>query len=198
MAISTLPNAISFTLKELVFMKKKDLDIFVVNSHTSLFQLVLWPIFVPLTLLFKQTGSQPLLIYVKHGFECFVGMTPDDHSTQDCSSYPWPYVIYISINLLFNIVLLVLLKRASALLGFMAIKAILPLSVLLFYFKWPLIGPTSLNLFVVGGLIVILFGLGLFRYTTITKKRYPTESYCCSPWLPWCGDHKHAKIVVDA
>eukprot|EP01121_Diplochlamys_sp_Union-15-3_P005431 TRINITY_DN15760_c0_g1_i1.p1 TRINITY_DN15760_c0_g1~~TRINITY_DN15760_c0_g1_i1.p1 ORF type:complete len:432 (+),score=27.30 TRINITY_DN15760_c0_g1_i1:64-1359(+) len=194
MAISTLPNAISFTLKELVFAKRRDLDIFVVNSHSSLFQLLWWPLFLPITLLFKQTGGQSLGVYIKHGFQCFGGFTPNDKFLkQDCSSDPWPYFIYITINLLFNIVLLLLLKRASALLGFMAIKAILPLSVLLFYFNWPLIGKTPISSFVVGGLVVILLGLGLFRYTTLTKNKYPMESKCCSCWLPWCGGGEQYK-----
>jgi hypothetical protein len=72
-----------------------------------------------------------------------------------------------------------LLKLASALLGFMVIKAILPISVILFYFKWPLIQPETFSGYILGGLIIILTGLFLFRYTTVLKERSPPEKQTC-------------------
>lgn len=54
----------------------------------------------------------------------------------DCSSNPYPYLVYIVINILFNVCILMITKRSSALLGFMAIKAVLPISVLLFFINW--------------------------------------------------------------
>jgi hypothetical protein len=60
MSISPLPNAISFVLKELLFSEEKNLDVFIVNSHSSLFQLVLQPVFLPLAFLL-QDPNNPLI-----------------------------------------------------------------------------------------------------------------------------------------
>ena len=76
----------------------------------------------------------------------------------------------------------------------MAIKAILPVAVLLFLIDWPLIGKSTINIFTIFSLLVILIGkysrnlnvaihayiflvfillsgLGLYRYTSILKER---------------------------
>jgi hypothetical protein len=185
MAVSTIPSAISFTLKELVFKNKKGLDVFIVNSHGSLFQLLWWPVMIPITLIFNQTKGVPLWDYVRDGFRCFFGMTPEG-ATSDCTPNPWPYLIYMVINLLFNITLLVLLKKASALQSFMALKAILPISVFLFYFDWPLIGSDNINQFTIYGLIVVMAGLIAYRYTTFVKEKNQKQSSCFSVYLPWC------------
>jgi len=88
---------------------------------------------------------------------------------------PYPYLVYIAFNLSFNIALLYLLKRASALQGFMAVKAILPVSVFLFLVDWPLIGHSALTLENTVSLIIILTGLVLYRWATFEKeKEVPT------------------------
>eukprot|EP01129_Flabellula_baltica_P007313 TRINITY_DN2826_c0_g1_i2.p1 TRINITY_DN2826_c0_g1~~TRINITY_DN2826_c0_g1_i2.p1 ORF type:complete len:261 (+),score=34.76 TRINITY_DN2826_c0_g1_i2:79-861(+) len=174
-AVSTLPNAISFTLKELVFTerKKEGLDLFIVNTHASLFQLVWQPIYLPMAVLLGSTGGRPILEYIRDGFECFIGITPASEIIANrCEVDPYPYFIYIAINLSFNIILLLVLKRASALLSFMAIKAILPFSVILFYIKWPLIGVEAFHYETIGGLVLVLIGLVVYRYTTLSKKKF--------------------------
>lgn len=184
MFFSPLPNAVSFTLKEMVFVYRPKLDIFVVNSSGSLFQLVLWPLFLPLTLLFDQTGGEPFGEYLKNGFLCFAGQYKfAPGSPYDCSSMPWPFVVYIVFNLAFNISLLLLLKRASALQAFMATKGVLPVSFLLFYFKWPLIPSSSINIFIITGLFIILFGLVMYRLATLSKdthKKQKEYDSCCA------------------
>jgi len=173
MALSTLTNAISYTYKELLFMEKPDLDLFIVNSHGSLFQLVLQPVFLPLTLLFNQTHGQPLSQFIIDGFQCFGAKTPQGATKDslDCSPNPYPWIVYISINLAFNILLLMVTKKASALLSFMAIKAILPLSVLLFYFQWPLLKPSKITVWDWSGLVIIIISLALYRFMTYQKNR---------------------------
>jgi hypothetical protein len=187
MLFSTLPNALSFTLKELVFKDRPKLDIFVVNSHGSMFQLILWPIFLPLTLLFNQTGGEPFGTYIKNGFLCFVGKYQfPPGSGYDCSSMPWPFLVYIAFNLGYNIAILMLLKRASALQAFMAVKAVLPLSFLMFYFKWPLITTSPINGYIIAGLFVVIAGLVIYRLATVSKESNKTDrryTSCFSVWF---------------
>uniref|UniRef100_A0A6B2L7Q2 EamA domain-containing protein n=1 Tax=Arcella intermedia TaxID=1963864 RepID=A0A6B2L7Q2_9EUKA len=171
MALSTLPNAISFAFKELLFMQNRNLDVFIVNSHGSLFQLLLQPIFLPLTLLFNQTEGKPFIDYMAAGFQCFSGITVSDYKI-DCSHNPYPYLVYIAFNLTFNILLLMVTKYASALMSFMAIKAILPISVALFCLPWPLLQTTTISPWQLGGLGVILVALVLFRWTTYLKTNH--------------------------
>jgi hypothetical protein len=182
MFVSTLPNAFSFTLKELVFKYRPKMDIFVVNSNSSLFQLILWPIFLPLTLLFNQTGGMPFGQYLKDGFQCFIGTYRfPESSPYNCSSMPYPFLVYMAFNLAYNIALLLLLKQASALQAFMAVKAVLPVSFILFYFKWPLISPSSINIFIIIGLLLVLIGLVFYRLANISKdlrKNQPSFSSC--------------------
>ena len=99
---------------------------------------------------------------------------------------PYPYLIYITINLMFNIVLLILLKYASALQGFMAIKAVLPFAFLLFYIKWPLLEPSKFNIWIVVGLLFVIAGLIFYRLFTYIKTNYPKQTGCFSVFLPFC------------
>eukprot|EP00759_Apiculatamorpha_spiralis_P032652 PhF_6_TR34127/c0_g1_i1/m.49816 len=200
-ALSTLPNAISFTLREVVFLNNPGIDIFIVNSHGSLWQLLLTPIFLPLTLLFNQTSGQSLGTYIENGLSCFVGETPDaNKGVVDCSLlakplWTWlpiafPYLCYMVCNVVFNISLLFVVKYASALQSFMAIKAVLPISVVLFYIKWPLIPQQPANAYLISGLIVILIGLGVFRFTTVLKDKHKAEFGAavvgCGSMFPFC------------
>jgi len=86
--------------------------------------------------------------------------------------------------LAFNIMLLMITKKASALLSFMAIKAILPFSVILFCFKWwPLLHPSEITVWDWSGLIIIIISLFLFRYMTVQKTEHELE--CMSLELPF-------------
>lgn len=180
----TAPNALSFTLKELVFQKRRKLDIFVVNSTSSLFGLILWPAFLPLTLLFDQTNGMPFGKYMLDGFYCFIGRYENNANSKfDCSSMPYPWLVYMAFNLVYNIALLLLLKKASALQAFMAVKAILPVSFLLFYFKWPLIDSSPINVFIIVGLVLVIAGLIMYRLSTISKELHSFQSSytsCCA------------------
>jgi drug/metabolite transporter (DMT)-like permease len=182
-AVSTLPNAISFTYKEHLFREKPGLDIFIVNSHGSLFQLLFQPIFLPITLIFPGVidPSPNLGSFVTDGFGCFSGHTPvGDRLT--CKDNPWPYLIYACFNLVFNILLLMVTKEASALLSFMAIKAILPISVIMFLAKWPIIGSSPISEYDIIGLVIIIFALVLYRFFTVQKQDYKLD--CCSVRCP--------------
>jgi len=162
MGFVALPQAISVTVKELLF-RSHDFDLFVVNSHGSLFQLITFPIYLPLAIIFNQTRGQPLNEYIVNGFNCFVGKTPPG-SKFDCSPDPYPYIIYIGINLVYNLLLLLLVKRASAVLSFMTIQAVLPVSVILFYIPWPLLVAEVYSTWTIVGLVIIIGALGLYQF----------------------------------
>jgi len=193
---STLPGAISFTLKELVFQQRKkeakDLDLFIVNSHGSLFQLLFQPLFIPLCVLLGVTDGAPIGKYLIDGLNCFIGNTPDGLKPHTCDYSLISYLIYIGVNLTYNILLLLLVKQASSLLSFMALKASLPIAVVLFLLPWPIIGPSTPNPFEIVSLFVIIGALVFYRVSTIWKDTYKLK--CCSFFLPCCGDTSDIKI----
>lgn len=167
---SPLPQAWSMSLKEYVF-KKRPLDIFVMCTFGSIFLVVLWPIYTPLVLAFNQTGDLTMGQYLKDGWQCFIGKYQfPPGSPYDCSLMPWIFFLYMAINLAFNISLLFLLKRASALQSFMAMQAVLPLSFLLYYFDWPLIGSSPINAYIIAALFLVVFGLVFYRVASYSQK----------------------------
>jgi len=179
MASSSLPGAIGFALKEKIFeeRKKEGLDIFIVNSHGSFFQLIFQPLFVPICVLLGATKNAPIFDYIRDGFSCFIGNTPPGQKVP-CDYSMVIYFIYILFNLTYNILLLLIVKRASALLSFIALKAIIPVSIILFLIDWPIIHSSEITYAEIIGLVVILAGLVFYRYFTVMKEKYKLQ--CCS------------------
>eukprot|EP00922_Rhytidocystis_sp_ex-Travisia-forbesii_P064144 GHVS01095363.1.p1 GENE.GHVS01095363.1~~GHVS01095363.1.p1 ORF type:complete len:193 (+),score=64.86 GHVS01095363.1:36-581(+) len=57
------------------------------------------------------------------------------------------YLVYAAINIIFNLFLIRLLRAGSALMAFISLKAVLPLSIILFYIvPWPLLSHTDVHL----------------------------------------------------
>eukprot|EP00919_Chromeraceae_sp_WS-2016_P017404 GHVR01041462.1.p1 GENE.GHVR01041462.1~~GHVR01041462.1.p1 ORF type:complete len:393 (-),score=80.52 GHVR01041462.1:102-1280(-) len=203
--ISTLPSALSFILKEKIFLKyykknNSNLDILIVNAHNSLFQLIFVPFLLPLTVLIGETGGQPILEYVSDGFSCLRGITPLRSDPIDqgggCDSYgcctyaPIAYFAYICVNIVFNLSLLLLLRMGSTVLTFVCLKAMMPLSVLLFcVVKWPLLSDIDVHVsaFTIASLGVILSGIISYKFASTAKERSSRDVFngreppCCYP-----------------
>ena len=217
MACSTFPHAISFTLREVLFVAHPELDVFIVNLHASLWQAILSPILITLTvsfnILLNQTQQQGFYDFLLNGMQCILlqrNRMPDNVIQCSALRKPlWPrlpislpYVCYITCNLCLNISLINLVKKASSLQSFMTLKAILPVAVTLFFFKWPMLDPQTPSLFVVGGLGIVLLGLVIFRQTTILRDYYRTaygeEATYCFSMLPFHfrAPHMRSKTVI--
>jgi len=161
-----------------------------------LFQLIFQPLFIPLCVVLGATNNIPLGTYIADGLSCFVGITPAGVKNS-CDYSTIIYAIYIVVNLTYNILLLLLVKRASSLLSFMALKAVLPIAVVLFIIPWPIIGPSTINDSELLGLVVILVGIVLHRIASYIKDEY--KQGCCSCFLPFCipGVHVKEKMYVQ-
>jgi len=66
--------------------------------------------------------------------------------------------------------------------SFMVIKAVLPVSVALFYINWPLIGHSQFSWYTIVGLIIILGALASYKFATFEKTEYKLG--CCSTQIP--------------
>ncbi|CEM04266.1 unnamed protein product [Vitrella brassicaformis CCMP3155] len=185
-ALSTLPSALSFALKEKIFRKyahhhhggdgtpPESLDLFVVNSHGSLFGLLWVPLALPLNIVFGQTNGQPLSQYVVDGFSCFGGVTPDSCLCYERNCQAWgcckyafsTYMVYVTVG--------------SALLAFICLKAVLPLSILLFaVYPWPLLdqSDTRVTPYTWVSLVIILGGVVWYKMTDIHKEAIKKKKF---------------------
>jgi len=196
MAFVSLPASTSVCFKEMLF-REHNFDLFIVNSHGSFFQLVTFPIFLPLAIVFNQTKGHSLGQYIMNGLDCFIGNTPPG-SKDMCSVDPYPWLIYITVNVIYNLLLLLLVKRASAVLCFMSLQAIIPVSVILFYINWPLLTAQKFSLWTILGLIVIMGSVGLYQFFTLQKKKISDPCFSVSlPFLERALRKRKGSLIKD-
>ena len=106
--------ALASTIKERLFRSAreklggKDLDIFVVNSFSSLFQTFFVLLLLPVTLAMNEVHPHNLLEYLQEGALCFQGLLPGSDGA------PFFPVAYVVTNLIFNISILTLLRTVRA------------------------------------------------------------------------------------
>ncbi|KAL6055330.1 Transmembrane protein [Balamuthia mandrillaris] len=167
---STLPNAISFVLKEKVWVDVPNMNIFVVNSFDSLWQLIFSILLFPIILIpgFGKVSADELGNFIPHGAKCLVGITPT--KDDDCSGEPWLMLIYVTVNLSWNISLLLLLKKGGAVFTFIGAAISLPLSHLAFAIPWPIKGKEELQWVDIIALLLVFVGLVSYKYFTMKQK----------------------------
>eukprot|EP00698_Gefionella_okellyi_P016682 TRINITY_DN478_c0_g1_i11.p1 TRINITY_DN478_c0_g1~~TRINITY_DN478_c0_g1_i11.p1 ORF type:complete len:278 (-),score=27.26 TRINITY_DN478_c0_g1_i11:442-1275(-) len=173
---STLPGAISFVLKERIFIAQPELDLFVVNSFGSLSQLLFTLAFIPIFAIpgFGNVPIDELGQYIAAGAYCFAGeniVSPSLVSPEACKWSPAIPLIYMAVNLTWNICLLALLKTGGALFMFIAVTVSMPIAENVFVINLPLLPATPFSWYMLGGLLLILAGLFTYRLVTLHKER---------------------------
>jgi len=173
---SVAPTALGFVLKEQVFREYErsfDLDIFVVNTYTAIGGLLCQALFfVPLAGLSGVPYSE-ISQYMGKGYHCFTNDFHNDSIEYDdaCRGSPLAPVLYLAVNILYNIYFLMSIKHGGTLLTFITNTVTFPLSTLLFTcgIAWPLLGSSSrLNGWIVVGLLVEITGI-LWYYSEKTN-----------------------------
>ena len=159
-----------------VFLFRKDLDVFVVNSMDSLFQCIFTFLFLPLIAIpgFGGVEFSDFPDYINKGAHCLVGISLDEKASS-CDGMPYATIIYIAVNLVWNISFILLVKQGGAVLSFIAAAVSFPLANLAFILDWPLLpgngftipdGPLDLL-----ALFVVLSGLIIYRVFSIMLQR---------------------------
>ena len=188
-AMTTVFSAISFVLKEKTFKdynkasassnsstKADDLEdplllenetekvdeklsVFLVGfivASTSLF------VCVPVALLNQAIlTSNPVWPAFEEGFKCIA----------DCEYGLTTYLVYAAINVIYNLSILTLTSHVSALLAFLSLKMTVPLVAILSPVPFPLIGSQTVTAGQWSSLLVMGFGLILFRYYNDRRRR---------------------------
>ncbi len=99
----------TYSIKELVFKEKPGLDVFVLSTHTAIFQLLFYPLFVPISVLLHQTGTQGLLEYIKGGFRY-----GDITAVNNCLTHLLPELLLIIFAAVSSELLQILFQLAPA------------------------------------------------------------------------------------
>lgn len=170
MIVSFLFQAADTVLKEIIFLdaaqrlKKGSVDLFVVNSYGSAFQALFICILLPfLSKLWGVPFSQ-LPNHLKNGAACFLNI--GTLSNAGCDGAPLLPLLFIVVNMGFNISLLHLLKISSAVVSSLASTFSVPISVYIFTLPLPYIGvASSLPRGFVAGAIILIMGLLIYAWT---------------------------------
>lgn len=131
--VSCVPNSASNIFKEWSF-RAQNLDVFLMTTSVSLYQVLLGFVFTPL-LAFPAFGGLPLSEVpdnFSQGWACFKGEFIDGF---ECHLEPYPWVIlmvYVFVNFGLNVLLLLITKHGSALLLVISSALSLPFTNLMF------------------------------------------------------------------
>ncbi|XP_042002081.1 protein CLT3, chloroplastic-like isoform X2 [Salvia splendens] len=168
MIISFFLQAADTVLKEIIFLdaakrlKGGSMDLFVVNSYGSAYQAVFICLLLPfLSNLWGIPFSQ-LPSYLKDGSACFLNTGT---MLNRCNGAPLLPLLFVIVNMGFNISLLHLLKISSAVVSCLASTVSVPISVYMFTLPLPYLGvASSLPPGFVKGAIVLVAGLLVYLW----------------------------------
>ncbi|GAU32802.1 hypothetical protein TSUD_152510 [Trifolium subterraneum] len=169
MTVSFLFQAADTVLKvEVIFLdatrklKGGSLDLFVVNSFGSAFQALFICLLLPfLSKLWGIPYSQ-LPNYLKDGAACFLNVGT---LSSGCDGAPLLPLLFIIVNMGFNISLLHLLKISSAVVSCLATTLAVPISIYVFTLPLPYLGvASSLPAGFLAGAIILIMGLIIYTW----------------------------------
>eukprot|EP00268_Persea_americana_P010446 TRINITY_DN14249_c0_g1_i2.p1 TRINITY_DN14249_c0_g1~~TRINITY_DN14249_c0_g1_i2.p1 ORF type:complete len:180 (-),score=35.06 TRINITY_DN14249_c0_g1_i2:521-1060(-) len=154
-------------LKEFVFidaskrLKGKPLDLFVVNSFGSGYQALFVLLLLPLLSSLKGIPFAELPSYLRSGAGCFLNIGAN---TTGCEGAPLLPLLYIAVNMGFNISVLYLVKISSAVVSSLAATLAVPLSIYVLTLPLPYLpqGDGLSPFFIIGSAILVL-GLALYN-----------------------------------
>ncbi|XP_057754312.1 protein CLT1, chloroplastic-like isoform X3 [Arachis stenosperma] len=173
MIVSFLFQAADTVLKEVIFLdatrklkQGRSVDLFVVNSFGSAFQALFICLLLPfLSKLWGVPFSQ-LPNYLKEGAACFLNV---GSLSSGCNGAPLLPVLFIIVNMGFNISLLYLLKISSAVVSCLASTFSVPISLYVFTLPLPYLGvASSLPTGFLAGAIILITGLLVYAWTPST------------------------------
>ncbi|CAA6654048.1 unnamed protein product [Spirodela intermedia] len=181
---SFLFQAADTVLKEIIFenatkkLKGGSVDIFVVNSYGSAFQALFTCLLLPLLTKLWGIPLAQLPAYIKDGTACFLNIGSLSHG---CEGAPLLPVLFVLVNMAFNISLLNLVKISSGVASCLASTFSVPLSIYVFTLPLPYAGvPSPLPAGFLAGAAVLVAGLLLYSFTPPP----PGDQSAAAPLLP--------------
>ncbi|KAK9128997.1 hypothetical protein Syun_017794 [Stephania yunnanensis] len=167
MVASFFLQAADTVLKEVIFLKAAkqgcSVDLFVMNSYGSAFQALFISLLLPFLSKMWGVPFSQLPVYLKDGAACFLNI---GSLSSECQGAPLLPLLFVAVNMAFNVSLLHLLKISSAVVSCLASTFSVPLSIYAFTLPLPYIGvASSLPAGFVTGVVVLLAGLLVYAWT---------------------------------
>ncbi|KAL6616721.1 hypothetical protein ACP70R_038991 [Stipagrostis hirtigluma subsp. patula] len=166
MIISFFLQAADTVLKEIIFtdaakkLKGGSVDLFVVNSYGSAYQALFMCLLLPFLSKLWGVPFHLLPTYIKDGTACFLNL---GSLSSGCAGAPLLPLLFVLVNMGYNISLLHLIKISSAVVSSLASTFSVPLSIYAFTLPLPYIGvASSLPPGFVAGAAVLTAGLLLY------------------------------------
>ncbi|XP_028777757.1 protein CLT2, chloroplastic isoform X2 [Neltuma alba] len=174
MIVSSAFQAGASIIKESIFinsalqLKGKSLDIFVVNSFGSGFQALFVLLLLPFLSNLKGIPFLQLPSYYKRAAGCFLNTGAD---TIGCDGAPFLPLLYVVMNLAFNISVLNVVKVSSAVVASLMVMLSVPISVYILSLPLPYLpGGTTFSPFFLLGCAILVCGLALYNATQLFKR----------------------------
>eukprot|EP01025_Chloroclados_australasicus_P031646 TRINITY_DN3198_c0_g1_i1.p1 TRINITY_DN3198_c0_g1~~TRINITY_DN3198_c0_g1_i1.p1 ORF type:complete len:344 (+),score=26.20 TRINITY_DN3198_c0_g1_i1:106-1137(+) len=174
--VSMMFPALATIVKEKIFQDfdrkhGKPLDLFVVNTWSSISQGIFTILFIPILSQLRGIPLSQLPAYVRDGSQCFMGITPVCGG--DCTGAPLLPLLYVAVNIVFNVVVLYILRTAGSLVLSLAASALVPFTIWAFTFNLPLLGTSApLGSNFIFGASGLLLGLIVYNVADIAKFWY--------------------------
>ncbi|CAL9768705.1 unnamed protein product [Musa acuminata subsp. burmannicoides] len=179
MVASSAFQAAASILKEFVFIDGakrlwgKPPDIFVVNSFGSGFQALFVFLLLPFLSNIRGIPFAELPAYLRSGAACFLNV---GSLTKGCEGAPLLPLLFIAMNMAFNISLLNLVKMSSALVSSLATTLAVPLSIYILSLPLPYIPEgASLNVHFVVGAAILVLGLIIYNLPRSADQNYKSD-----------------------
>ncbi|KAG9440178.1 hypothetical protein H6P81_020343 [Aristolochia fimbriata] len=160
-------QAVASVIKEFVFvdaskqLKGRSLDIFVVNSFGSGFQALFVLLLLPLLSNLRGIPFAELPSYLKDGAACFLNI---EANVSGCEGAPFLPLLYIAVNMGFNISVLSLLKMSSAVVTSLVATLSVPISIYVLTLPLPYLPQSDpLSPFFAAGSAILVLGLLLYN-----------------------------------
>jgi hypothetical protein len=161
LVLSCVPMCLSSVYKEKA-LGEMEIDVVYLNGWVAFFQfLFAIPLCIPsaMVISISPSGILPNLL---GGLKCWFGI--NSLETDDCSMAPLFVSTYLCFNIVYNILIVVILKHGSANILWMASTVIVPLSNVAFSLDF-MPGHKPLKSMDIVGLFVIMLGLVFYRFT---------------------------------
>lgn len=168
--VSCVPMCLSSVYKEQA-LGETEIDIMYLNGWVAVFQsLFAIPLCLPSAQVINIAFSE-IIPNMYGGAKCLMGINsitdrPDIHQNDACEMAPLYVSLYLAFNVVYNILIVVILKHGSANILWMASTVIVPLSDIAFSLKF-MPGSRPLHFMDLVGLVVIMLGLIVYRFTPL-------------------------------
>ncbi|KAL0583472.1 hypothetical protein ABG067_006590 [Albugo candida] len=166
MILSCIPMCLSSVYKE-KHLGEAEMDAIYLNGWVAIYQFIIClPLTIPIAMLGSPSVSpSELPSNLWNGFRCYLGHNSiyEEPYPDDCSRAPVYVTIYLFFNILYNILIIFILKFGSSNILYLAMTIMVPLGNVAFTFPF-MPGHEPLASKDIFGLILIMLGLFVYRF----------------------------------